>query len=189
MPPDETRVNDESFDAVLAAAQAGGEWALARLYRQHNPPLLRYLRANAGADGDDLASQTWLDAARNLGRFTGDQDAFAGWLFTIARRRLIDHRRRGGRRREDVADHEQREEIRAADDPAQSVVDASGGDEAARRIVEVLPARQAEVVLLRVVGGLSVAEVAEITGHRPGTVRVMQHRALRRLAEELRDEM
>lgn len=189
MPPDETQVNDEGFGAVLASAQAGGEWALTRLYRQHNPPLLRYLRANAGADGDDLASQTWVDAARNLGTFTGDQDAFAGWMFTIARRRLIDHRRRIGRRREDVLDHQQLESIRADDDPAQSMVDTSSGDDAARRIVEILPARQAEVVLLRVVGGLSVAEVARITGHRPGTVRVIQHRALRRLAEELGDDV
>jgi RNA polymerase sigma-70 factor (ECF subfamily) len=51
--------------------------------------------------------------------------------------------------------------------------------------VDLLPADQAEVVLLRVVGGLDVAVVAQLTGRRPGTVRVIQHRALKRLAKEL----
>lgn len=189
MPADDDPVSEETFVSVLSAAQAGGEWALTLLYRQHNPPVLRYLRANAGVDGDDLASQTWIDVARNLSRFTGDQDAFAGWVFTIARRRLIDHRRRNDRRREEPVDDQLLIELRAEDNPAQTTVDALAGDDAARRIVELLPAGQAEIVLLRVLGGLSVSEVAEITGHRPGTVRVMQHRALRRLAKELADEV
>lgn len=174
---------------MLAAAQTGAEWALTLLYRHHNPPVLRYLRARAGVDGDDLASQVWIDVARNLSRFDGDEDAFAGWVFTIARRRLVDERRRRGRRRDEPVDDELLTEINAADDPAAATVDGLTGDEAARRIVELLPERQAEVVLLRVLAGLSVAEVAEITGHRPGTVRVIQHRALRRLAREVPDPL
>lgn len=173
----------------MSAAQAGGEWALTVLYRQHNPGVLRYLRANAGPEGEDLASRTWIDVARNLKSFTGDQDAFAGWVFTIARRRLIDHRRRNSRRREDWSSDEVLAQMSGDDDPATHSVEVLAGDEAARRVVELLPAAQAEVVLLRVLGGLSVAEVAEITGRRPGAVRVMQHRALRRLAEHFADEV
>jgi RNA polymerase sigma-70 factor (ECF subfamily) len=73
----------------------------------------------------------------------------------------------------------------ADDDPAAEVIAAAAGDEAVRRIVKLLPKDQAEIVLLRVVAGLPVDEVAAITGRRPGTVRVLQHRALRRLAERL----
>jgi RNA polymerase sigma-70 factor, ECF subfamily len=65
------------------------------------------------------------------------------------------------------------------------VVAALSSDEAIRRITALLPPDQAEIVLLRVVAGLSVDDVAGITGRRPGTVRVLQHRALRRLAERL----
>jgi RNA polymerase sigma-70 factor (ECF subfamily) len=54
-------------------------------------------------------------------------------------------------------------------------------------LTSVLPAEQAEVLMLRVVGGLPVEEVARVVGKRPGTVRVLQHRALRRLASQLRD--
>ena len=53
-----------------------------------------------------------------------------------------------------------------------------------QRLVEVLPADQAEVVLLRVVGGLSAEETGEVMGKKPGTIRVLQHRALDRLARD-----
>ena len=56
---------------------------------------------------------------------------------------------------------------------------------ATRRIVAILPADQADVILLRVVADLSVDQVAQIMGKRPGTVRVLQSRALKRLAERL----
>jgi len=52
-------------------------------------------------------------------------------------------------------------------------------------VTATLSADQAEVVLLRVLGGLGVEQVAELVGKRPGTVRVLQHRALRRLHAEL----
>ena len=56
---------------------------------------------------------------------------------------------------------------------------------AAAFVVATLPRDQAEIVLLRVLGGLSVEQVAEMLGKRAGTVRVLQHRALRRLHAEL----
>ena len=61
--------------------------------------------------------------------------------------------------------------------------------EAAIARIAALPPDQAEVVLLRVLGGLSVQEVAAIVGKRPGTARVLQHRALKRLAREVRREV
>lgn len=69
--------------------------------------------------------------------------------------------------------------------PEETVVSASAGDEAARRIVALLPADQADVILLRVVAGLSVEAVASIVGKRPGTVRVLQSRGLKRLQKYL----
>ena len=69
-------------------------------------------------------------------------------------------------------------------------VDPELGDDVAAAVVRIkrLPAPQAEVVLLRVLGGYSAEEVAELTGRSPGSVRVIQHRALRRLAKELARE-
>ena len=59
------------------------------------------------------------------------------------------------------------------------------GDADARRILALLPQDQAEVLLLRVVAGLDAETVARITGRRAGAVRVLQHRALKRLARRL----
>lgn len=172
------------FPEVLAAAQAGGEWAIATLFRDGQPRLLRYLRAQAGDAADDLASETWLDVARNLRSFEGDEDAFRGWVFTIARRRLIDHRRRSGRRVRTVGGNVP-EIAGPLDTEAIALGHGALGDAAARRLVASLPDELADIVLLRVVAGLDVAEVAAIVGRRPGTVRVLQHRAMQRLRREL----
>jgi RNA polymerase sigma-70 factor (ECF subfamily) len=174
----------DPFESVLAAAQEGAEWAISVLYRDLQPSLLRYLRSQAPADGDDLASEVWLDAASSLPRFQGDEAAFRRWLFTIARRRLIDLRRRDGRRRAVLDPLESPFEASDATDPEARLL-ASGETEAALTRVGSLPPDQAEVVLLRVLGGFTVEDVAAIVGKKPGAIRVLQHRGLKRLAEDL----
>lgn len=177
---------DDDFATVLPAAQGAAEWAVADLYRSHQVPILRYLRAQAPGHEEDLASETWLAAARNLRSFEGGRDDFAGWLFTIAHRRLLDHRRAQRRRPADPG-APATIEARAVSSPSAESSALAGrlADEEAARLVARLPPDQAEVLLLRVVGGLSADEVGRIIGCRPGTVRVIQHRALERLAAEL----
>jgi RNA polymerase sigma-70 factor, ECF subfamily len=171
------------FQAVLRAAQAGAEWALARLYRDAHPRLLRYLRARHVPEPEDLAADVWLEAATGLTRFRGEEVDFRRWLFTIARRRLVDGQRREARRRTVAAPAEAFAGLPAPDDPEREAL-ASVTLEAALRRVAALPPDQAEVVLLRVLADLSVDDVAAVLGKRPGTVRVLQHRALARLARE-----
>ena len=178
----------ERFDAVLVAAQAGGESAIAELFRDLYPRLLRYLRAMEPREGEDLASETWLDVAAGLGRFNGGEDAFRAWAFTIARRRLIDmRRRRTGRRTQPVPP----EELLAHSGTGDAERDAMNeiGTREALALIAALPPDQAEVVLLRVLGGLDTDRVARIVGKRAGTVRVLQHRALRRLAQQVEREV
>jgi RNA polymerase sigma-70 factor, ECF subfamily len=168
----------ESFASVLVAAQSGSEWALAALYRDLQPSLLRYLRVQAHSEAEDLASEVWIDAARGLRRFDGDECAFRRWLFTIAHRRLVDFRRRAARRREEPL-------------PVEALSNhGTGGEWVADPLSDealaclwALPPLHAEIVLLRVVGGFDSNEVARIVGKKPGTVRVIQKRALERLAE------
>lgn len=193
MPTPTTRQSlGDQFPGILTAAQDGGEWAVAVLYRWLHPALIGYLRGRAGADAEDLASETWLAVARGLTSFSGDETAFRSWVFTIAHRRMVDHHRATARRprirslaRAEGDDHEGPVEVPAADDPAGEVMATLSGEDAVRRIVALLPKDQADIVLLRVVAGLPVEDVAAMTGRRPGTVRVLQHRALRRLADRL----
>jgi RNA polymerase sigma-70 factor, ECF subfamily len=176
------------FSGVVEAAGRGEHEALTLLFRAYQPALLRYLRSQAPAVADDLASEVWIGAARRLPHFVGDETAFRGWLFTIARRRVIEHRRRAERDRSEPLSSDLLDtiiDLGTASDPAVAVVDRASAQDAVDMLVAELTPDQAEVVLLRVVSGLSVAEVARLTGRPSGAVRVLCHRALRRLATRL----
>jgi RNA polymerase sigma-70 factor (ECF subfamily) len=175
----------EDFANTLHAAQAGQEWAVAILFDALQPPLLRFLRWQEPSVAEDLAAETWLAVAERIGSFDGGEGQFRAWVFVIARRRLADHRRRAARRRTAPVEREILEAVADLDDPADRVVEQLSAEEAIAHLVASLPPDQAEVLMLRVVGGLTVDESAEVMGKRPGTVRVLQHRALRRLAREL----
>src|SRR5437879_722699 len=93
-----TPAQPAGLDSVLRQAQAGDELAFRVLYRDTHPRALRYLQAIVGADAEDVASETWLQVARDLPGFSGDGVAFRGWVATIARHRAADHLRRARRR-------------------------------------------------------------------------------------------
>jgi RNA polymerase sigma-70 factor (ECF subfamily) len=181
-------MTDFEFQQALLEARLGNERAFEVLWRQFNPRLVRVLHGLGGnQDVDDLASAVWVDVLRSLEGFRGDEDAFRGWLYTIARRRLIDLRRRESRRPQVSRFGPEDHEADLALDPA-AAAEEGRATEAALALIATLPPDQAEVVLLRVVAGLDVAQVAEIVGRKPGTVRVMAHRGLRRLAVLLADQ-
>jgi RNA polymerase sigma-70 factor, ECF subfamily len=173
-----------SFPDLLAAAQGGDEQAFALLWRDLQPAVLRYLRVAAPVAAEDLAADTWVSVIRGLGRFRGDEQNFRTWVFTAARHRAIDWRRQAVRRPVASLPVELLAERSAPDDPAEAVLEAQS-TRAALALLAELPADQAEVVALRVLGGLGVTEVARIVGKRPGAVRVLAHRGLRRLAKRL----
>lgn len=173
------------FPEVLAAAQAGADWAITRLFHEHDPGLRRYLRGRAHGVGDDLAQDVWIAAARNLRSFRGDESALRAWLFSIARSKVIDHARRVGRRPEHLTDPHEMDVPSTGASANEEVV----AYEAVLELVAGLSVEQADILLLRVVGGFSVEEVAGMVGKRAGAVRVAQHRALRRLADQIAAEV
>lgn len=173
----------DDFAAVVEAARAGEPDALTTLYRWIHPRILRYLRARAPSIAEDVASDVWLDIAAGLRAFAGDEHGFRAWSFTIARRRLVDARRRGASRPQVPLERISLGSREPSGDVEEEAVERMSTDEAVA-LVRRLPEEQADVVLLRVLGGFSVDEVAAMLGKRPGTIRVIQHRALKRLARE-----
>ncbi|GAA3448929.1 hypothetical protein GCM10018962_07620 [Dactylosporangium matsuzakiense] len=177
------RVRDEDLASALAAAIDGDAAGFAVLWRTLHPPLLRYLRVVCGDASEDVASETWLQASRDLSGFDGTTAAFRVWLFRIARHRGIDENRRAWRRHEEP--HEAVDQLRsaaAAPDVATEVVELDDTDRALR-LIAGLPRDQAEAVMLRVVAGLDVAGTARVLGKRSGAVRIATMRGLRKLAE------
>ncbi|MHB1711267.1 MAG: RNA polymerase sigma factor [Acidimicrobiales bacterium] len=175
-------MDPSSLDAALEGARDGDEWGITALFRAFQPQLLGYLRHHAPDVAEDLASETWLAAAKGLHGFEGGIGDFRAWLFTIARRRVVDHYRSRARRPMQVRHEPGREPI-APDDTADLVVGEMSSREAITALTRELSADQAEVVLLRVVADLSVDDVAKIMKRSPGSVRVLQHRALRTLGK------
>ena len=171
----------EEFAEVLAAAQEGSEAAFSRLWRDGNPPLLRYARVVAAEGAEDVAAETWLQVVRGLSGFRGDEQAWRAWLFTTARRRAIDQARRRSRRPAGPLDEVPAGLLPAMPDAADLAIERISTSSAIA-LLAGLPAIQAEVILLRVVAGLDTETVAQLVGRSPGAVRVAAHRGLRRLA-------
>jgi len=127
----------------------------------------------------------WLAVARGLRAFDGELVGFRACVFSIARRRLADHRRTAVRRATDPVAAEFFSAHPARADTEAEVVDQMTGQAAIDLIARTLPADQAEVLTLRILGDLDVAHVAELMGRDANWVRVTQHLALRRLATAL----
>ncbi|MFF8379440.1 RNA polymerase sigma factor [Streptomyces sp. NPDC015661] len=176
---------DARLGSVVERAQRGDEEAFAEAYRMVHPGLLGYLRGIVGEDAEDVASEAWLEIARDLGRFRGDGAGFRGWTATIARHRALDHLRRVRARPRPARFEQDLFELPAAGDAAGEALDALS-TEHALALIAGLPQDQAEAVLLRVVVGLDGPSAARVLGKRPGAVRSAAHRGLRRLAKQLK---
>jgi RNA polymerase sigma-70 factor (ECF subfamily) len=179
-----TFVLGPEFPEVMRAAAHGNETAFARLWRDSHPPLLRYLRVVTGDAAEDVASEVWLEVSQRLARFRGGEGEFRAWLFTTARRRVIDLRRYTTRHPVLLTGDSGELERRAPDDTAAAALERMSTD-AALDLIASLPSEQAEIIVLRAVVGLDVAQVARIVGKRPGAVRVAAHRGLRALGARL----
>ena len=173
--------------ADVTAAQRGDVRAFERLFRNVQPPLLRYLGSLVGDDAADVASETWLQVARDLSSFRGGGDDFKGWVVTIGRHRALDHLRSMRRRPSDPLDPAAMPARAAPDD----TFDATEEALATRRALDLisrLPQDQAEAVLLRIVVGLDSPATAKILGKRSGAVRMATSRGLARLQELIAEE-
>ncbi|HEY3050243.1 MAG TPA: bifunctional nuclease domain-containing protein [Gaiellaceae bacterium] len=159
---------------LVAAVREGDRAGFAELLDRHERSVRAVTRRLLGeTDAEDVTQEAFLQAYLGLGRLR-DPGRFGAWLTAIAVN-LAKMRLR-----------ERRVVVPLDEDPA-----ADGGRDSAEAseliswALDVLPAREHEAVLLYYVEGLSSAEVAALTGERPGTVRVRLHRARRRLRARL----
>lgn len=174
---------DDPTDADLIARWGrGDERAATLLVERHAPALARFV-ASIGArqDVDELVQDTFVRAFGSLDAFRGES-SLRTWLFTIARRLLLD-RRRGERRRKDTDEVNEGDAVTEYD-----ALDGVVADETQLRVraaVDRLTPTQREVFLLRVNEGLSYKEIAEVAATTEGAARVHYHNALRAVKEFL----
>lgn len=168
----------EAFDAVLAGARAGAPWAFERLYHHLAPAVTGYARLQGVPDPDDVASEVFLGVFRGIGGFAGDEDSFRSWVFRIAHRRIVDDRRRRARRPVDlVEDPPDGPEPDHHNDPADLALRNLASERVLRLCDQLVPDQRA-VLLLRLVGDLTVDQVADALDKSPGAVKQLQRRGL-----------
>ncbi len=176
------------FADALTAARRGKATGFTALFEWLAGPVAGWFRAHGAPEPDDLTSDVFLRAFQGLAGFEGDADGFRAWIFTIAHHRLVDDRRRIGRRPSttELTGDGPGADTPSDDDPVRDTL-ARLGTERVRRLLAALPADQRDVVVMRVLADLSIAQVAEAIGRTEGAVKQLQRRgllALRALLEQ-----
>jgi RNA polymerase sigma-70 factor, ECF subfamily len=180
-----TQLDAERFDALLQRAQEGDRDAWTDLYHDVAPLVLGYLRARRADQPEDLTGEVMLQVVRDIATFGGTHERFRSWVLSIAHNRLIDEARYRARRPvvpTDTAELEPDADPR--DDPAHTLLESVELHDAVA-LLDPLTDDQREVILMRVVAGLSVRETARALGKRPGAIKALQFRALERLRRHL----
>ena len=174
----------DGFSSVLPAAQEGSEWAWKIIVENYAPDLERFFRARGLPDPEALAGEVFVDIAERIASFNGDETGFRSWVFVIAYRRMSDEWRRRRRRPE--------EELRGltteADLNAPSAENQALDElatENALRMLDVLTDTQRDVIVLRVIAGLSLAETAEAMRKPTTAIKALQRRAIAALRREI----
>lgn len=171
----------DAFDETLAAARAGGEAAWERIYRWLAPSLTGYVRGHGAVEPDDLAGEVFLHVVRDLHRFAGSERDFRAWVFTIAHRRLTDERRSRGRRSAVAVAPTVLAPLAGAGGDVRDDAHGRIEDAGVREAIAGLADDQRAVVLLRIVGDLTISEIAGVLGKREGAVKALQRRGLKNL--------
>lgn len=182
--PDTEGAEDGEARLLVRAACAGDDAAWESLYRSIYPRLRAYFVRRVGpVHADDGVSETMTRAVAAINRFTWTDAGFDGWLFGIARHVAVDHHRRQERQRR--YGHVGRLFSNTPPDDGNEPVDhamvADDDHALIRRLFARLTEPEREILELRVIAGLSAAQVGAVLGQKPGAVRTAQSRALAHL--------
>ncbi|ORB27882.1 sigma-70 family RNA polymerase sigma factor [Mycolicibacterium parafortuitum] len=182
-------ISGERLDDVVAAAVAGDRDALREVLETIRPLVVRYCRARVGTaersglSADDVAQEVCLAAITALPRYRDQGRPFLAFVYGIAAHKVADAHRAAGRNRADPMDVVP-ERYSGEAGPEQMAIDSESSARMAE-LLQVLPEKQREILILRVVVGMSAEETAVAVGSTAGAVRVAQHRALSRLKAEI----
>jgi RNA polymerase sigma-70 factor (ECF subfamily) len=174
----------DDFEVILERARRGSGRALRYLYDSLSPQLAGYLRVRGAADVGTATNEVFHRAFDRLDRFKGGESGFRSWVFTIANNLLIDEHRKRIRRPNVVASLDPvRHDVAGGDTESEAIRNLSAGD--IDRLLETLTPNQRDVLHLRIIAGLTLAETAEVLQRPLGAVKSLQHRAVEALRNHL----
>jgi RNA polymerase sigma-70 factor (ECF subfamily) len=178
---------DGEKQLIREAMGHDGAPAFGKLYDHYHPRIYRfiYLKVTGREEAEDLAHQVFLSAWQNIGSYTFRGFPFSSWLYQIARNKLIDHYRTVPRHQ--PLEYGEVQQVSSQEDLAAST-DISLNIDRVRKVLHRLPHEQQDILIMRFVEDLSHREIAVALNKSEGSVKVAQHRALKRLKEILTDE-
>jgi RNA polymerase sigma-70 factor (ECF subfamily) len=177
---------------LLRAHEAGDPHAFARLYDRYDRASFHFIRRTLGAAhgdaADDLHQETWIAVSKSAASFDPEKASFSAWLFTIARRKTFDHFRR---QKVAVLGADLGEAAMTVLDPGQTPLEQVQSREQAQAIlaaVDALPIEQRGAFVMFADGGLSLEEIAEVTGVALETAKSRLRYARAKLRQSLAGE-
>ncbi|GAA4845043.1 RNA polymerase sigma factor [Saccharopolyspora rosea] len=178
--------------AYVTAAQRGDSAAFGRLYDEYAQVVYRYVlfRVSDPCLAEDITSETFLRALRRIASVSYQGRDVAAWFITIAKNLILDHVK-SSRTRLEVPTSDLTDTSPAARSqlgPEQRVLADATHRELLRCVRELNP-DQRECIRLRFLQGLTVTETAAAMRRNEGAVKALQHRAIRRLAQLLPDDL
>jgi RNA polymerase sigma-70 factor, ECF subfamily len=186
-----TLVGDD-LNVLVGAAVDGERDAVESVLSWIRPLVLRYCRARVGsqektfASADDVAQEVCLAVLTALPSYRDQGRPFLAFVYGIAAHKVADAHRSAARNRTEPVP-EVPDSPEPTDGPEQQAMQVELAEQM-NKLLDMLPDKQREILVLRVVVGLSAEETAEAVGSTPGAVRVAQHRALGRLRNVLTSE-
>lgn len=166
--------------ATVEAARLGDAEALGMLYEHYFPRVFRYVvsRLRSNEDAEDVTEEIFLRIIDNIGSFEWRGLPFGAWVFRIARNEVVSHVRRQKTRGQNTQLTESIPD-ESRDHAEQVEIDLTF--RVVQQAIEKLPEAQRQVVTLRFVAGLSVAETAQALKKTENNVKVLQHKAIAKL--------
>jgi RNA polymerase sigma-70 factor (ECF subfamily) len=184
--------SDDRFDGYLSAAIHGDRGAVDYILRIIRPLVLRYCRVRLGrttqtyATADDVAREVCMAVLTTLSGYRDQGRPFLAFVYGIAAHKVTDAQRQAQRNKsEPVADVPDNVDISASAEQHVLLFESTSGTQ---RLLEMLTDKEREILILRVVNGLSSEETAQAVGSTAGAVRIAQHRALARLRGVMRED-
>lgn len=188
--PDEPMEEDHvQMWTLVQAAQAGDGEAFGKLYDHYVSQVFRfiYYRVNDRALAEDFTSETFLRALRRISGINYQGRDIGAWFMTIARNIVFDHAK-SARFRLEMTTGDILENGETDAGPELAVLTNLTNTRLLEAVRE-LGGEQQECIVLRFLNGLSVAETAAAMGKNDGAIKALQHRAVKRLAAILGDEL
>jgi RNA polymerase sigma-70 factor, ECF subfamily len=169
--------------ALVELARKGDSDAFGLLYDHYQGAVYRFLfyRTRSATLAEDLTSETFFRALRNMQNFRWQGKDFGAWLMTIARNLATDHFK-AGRTRLELATEDMGVHDDATEGPENAVL-ASLTNEVLLQALTELPAEQKDCLIMRFLQGMSIAETAAVLGRSEGAVKQLQLRGVRNLAK------